>query len=233
MPALSNLRFSCRLVSTACVLAVALGAPAIATAQCPTNTVYCIGESCCEGEELFNSTESSAGPTHSVSVNASSASYDLTDGSLYAMAYVDDVYLHRSGAIAADEFELQGIPAAVLTVRLHLSYYCVTDPSGRIAWAEGYARLTGGGQTVDATSLGPGIAPFVELEVAAAEGEPFTVVYETRAKAWGFYPVASMTCQLEFVDVPAGGRVTSCNGFGSPPVPVEQTTWGAVKSLYR
>jgi hypothetical protein len=65
------------------------------------------------------------------------------------------------------------------------------------------------------------------------EGVPFQVTYETVAAGWGYYPVISMTCQLEFVDLPDGAEITSCNGYGTSLVPVEQTTWGAIKAQYQ
>jgi hypothetical protein len=50
---------------------------------------------------------------------------------------------------------------------------------------------------------------------------------------WGYYPTATMHCSLEFVDLPPGAEISSCNGYGSPGVAVEETTWGAIKALYR
>jgi hypothetical protein len=209
-----------------------LAVPVAAAALCPLNTVYCIGKSS-DGVEQFNQTETSTDPTHSVGVNASSASYDLVNGSLSAVVNVDDVYLHHSGATAVDVFELHNAAGALIKVRLTLSLFLITDPSGRMAWADGYAKLTIGGQSVDASSLGPNIDPFIELDVAVVEGEAFTITYETSARASGYYPSASMSCQLEFVGIPAGAWITSCNGFNSGTVPVEPRTWGRIKALYR
>jgi hypothetical protein len=155
------------------------------------------------------------------------------DGRLYALVNVDDVYRHRSRVIAVDRFELHNVPSAVVTVRLYLSLWWVADPSGRTAWAGGDAELTVGGQSVYTESTWSFIDPYIELEYTPFEGVPFEVAYETSAVAWGYYPSASMTCRLEFVDVPEGAEITSCNGYGSSLVPVERTTWGSVKALYR
>jgi hypothetical protein len=221
------------LLSMVSLVVLLLTLPVASTAQCPTNTVSCVGENCCGGEQLFNQTETSTGPTHSVSYNQSTATYDLTEGTLYAKAQVDDVYRHRSRATVADVFELHNVPAAMLKIRLNLLVFMVTDPSGRMAWVDGYARLTVGSLTAEAGTLGPHIDPFIELDVAVLEGVPFQVTYETVAAGWGYYPVISMTCQLEFVDLPDGAEITSCNGYGTSLVPVEQTTWGAIKAQYQ
>ncbi|MEJ2722658.1 MAG: hypothetical protein P8181_16190 [bacterium] len=149
---------------------VVLGLPVVAAAQCPTNTVSCVGVSL-EGDVEFDQTEMSTDPAHSVSYNLSSAAYDLPNGTLSAVVTVDDVYMHRSVVIADDVFELHGASSALLKVRLNLSLFWLADPSGRTAWAGGYARLTAGGQSVETSSFGPEIDPLIELEIAVAEGQ--------------------------------------------------------------
>jgi hypothetical protein len=213
--------------------AIVLAAPVLAASQCPENVVKCYGTTCCDGIVEFYVSETSRDPVCGVSSNGSSASYDLVNGTLSAVVNVDDVYRHRSEVVAADQFELHNAASAVLKIRLHLSFYWMADPSGRMAWADGAAQLTVGAQSAYAESLGPGIDPYIELDVEAYEGAPFTIVYETTAVASGYYPSGAMTCRLEFVDLPPGAEVTSCNGYGSSGVAVEETTWSSIKALYR
>lgn len=210
---------------------IILVAPILSGAQCPTSTVSVEGTS--GGEVVFYEQKTSEDPTNSVSFGSCSASYDLVEGTLDAVVYVYEANDHYSRAIAVDRFELHNVPSAVFKVRLYLSLFWQADPSSRMAWAGGWADLTVGSETVHESSYYMGIASYIELEVAAVEGEPFEITYETTAWGKGYYPIAMMSCRLEFIGLPPGAEITSCNGYGSVIVPAEHTTWGRVKALYR
>jgi hypothetical protein len=156
-------------------------------------------------------------------------------GRLIAQTYVNEANMQWSRAIAVDRFELHNVPAALLKIRLYISMFWQADPSSRMAWAGGFAKLSVGSGCYSAQveSYYQSIEPCVELEIPAVEGEPFELTYETYAWGHGYYPIATMSCRLEFVDLPAGAEITSCNGYGSTSVPIEQTTWGQLKALYR
>lgn len=215
------------------VAAALLVLPRRLAAQCPVNTVYVKGEECCGGAEVFFLTADSADPANGISYGSSSAAYNLVTGSLAASAHVDEAYDHTSGVGAADVFTMTGASAATVTIRLALGYAAVTDPSGRTAWAGGSARLEAGGQSVETSGTYPVVDESIELQIDVVGGVPFAVAYEIVATAWGYYPTIDMTGVLSFIDLPAGAQITSCNGYGSPDVPVETTTWGRIKSLYR
>jgi hypothetical protein len=232
MSARSRTHLARRLPVAAALIVLAVAQSTTTSAQCPSSTVACIGTSV-SGVEEFNKTEASADAANSVSVAASSAAYDLAIGAVSAIVNVDDVWRHRSTATAVDRFELQGVPSAAFKVRLHLSLLWVADPGLRQAWAGGDARLAVGDQTVQAGSFGPSMDAYIELDLSAKAGEPFTVTYEASAVASGYYPSCTLNGQLEFVGVPEGGVITSCNGFRSEAVSVEQSTWSRVKALYR
>jgi hypothetical protein len=205
--------------------------PAISTAQCPASTVTCEGTD--YGEVVFYESETSTAPTHTISYSNCSASYDLVEGTLNAVVYVHEANEHWSRAIAVDRFELHNVPAAMLKIRLYHSMFWQADPSSRMAWAGGVSKLTVGCCSAQVGSYMSFIEPYVELEVAALEGVPFELTYETYAWGEGYYPISTMFCRLKFVDLPPGAEITSCNGYGDPSVPIEQSTWGRIKSLYR
>jgi hypothetical protein len=217
------------LIVTLCMFVLAI--PFVASAQCPASTVSCEGTT--YGEVVFYESDTSADPQNNISYGRSTASYDLVKGRLFAEAYVYEANEHWSRAIAVDRFELHNAPAALLKIRLYISMFWLADPSSRMAWAGGLAKLTVGCCSAQVGSYYQAIEPYVELEIAAMEGEPFELTYETYAWGEGYYPIATMSCRLEFIDLPTGAEITSCNGYGSSIVPVEQTTWGQLKALYR
>jgi hypothetical protein len=50
----------------------------------------------------------------------------------------------------------------------------------------------------------------------------------------GDYAVSSSTLDFEFVDLPPGWGVVSCNGYHQDlPTPVVSRSWGSVKATYR
>ncbi|MCZ6617371.1 MAG: hypothetical protein O7E57_04505 [Gammaproteobacteria bacterium] len=73
----------------------------------------------------------------------------------------------------------------------------------------------------------------LELDVVVTSGSPFRVMY--RAWAFGGYDSGSssnISGTIDFVGLPPGVAVTSCNGFGQS-VPVSTATWGRIKALYQ
>jgi len=229
----SILRASCRILSILPLATCLLLIPIIATADCPTTTVMCKGTDP-GGVLVFYVYDESSGPQGEVAFTASSASYNLTEGKLTAVANVYEADTHVSRVVAADRFELHNVAGAFVTIRLNLSFTWVAD-NYRMAFAAAYARLEAQGQSVEAQSVGPspGLARFIELEVIALEGVPFEITYEAEASGWGYYPWSTVGAQLEFIGLPAGAYITSCNGFGTTPVSTEASTWGKVKALYR
>jgi hypothetical protein len=211
---------------------IVIAIPIFAIAQCPTSRVSCEGITV-GGIVEFYVEDTSTNPTSSVAFGRSTASYDLAKGRIVAETYVYEADRQTSRAIAVDRFVLHNVPAAMLKIRLYTSFFWLADPSGRMAWADGMAKLTVGCCSAQVYSFMSSIDSYVELEVAAIEGAPFELTYETAAFGDGYYPIATMHCRLEFIDLPAGAEITSCNGYGASNVPVEQTTWGQVKALYR
>lgn len=182
---------------------------------------------------VFDVHETSSSPSLRVSYGTSFASCNLVTGSLIAAANVREAEQHESGARAVDVFTMTGLPSATIKVRLSLAMDWVADPSGRMAWADGYARLEANGLSQDVYSVGPGIGPDPVLVFGVLEGQPFSVTYEIIAYGRGYYPTITLWGYLHFDDLPEGAEITSCNGYGSTIVPVEHTTWGGIKALYQ
>jgi hypothetical protein len=208
-----------------------LAVPILAGAQCPSSTVLCEGTS--SGEVVFHVSATTPDAVNSIAYGRSTASYDLAEGRLFAGAYVYEANEQWSRAIAVDRFELHNVSTALLRIRMYISMFWQADPSSRMAWAGGSAKLTVGCCTAMEGSDYQRIEPYVELEIVAVEGEPFELIYETCAWGEGYYPIATMSCRLEFLNLPLGAEITSCNGYGSTSVPVDHTTWGQLKALYR
>jgi hypothetical protein len=219
--------FGCFLLSAVGAV-VAVSAP---LAQCPESTVSCIAEN--PAVVVFSALETSDAPSARVAFQGSWASYDLVAGTISTMAFVDVASHNTSRALATDRFELRGGVAAAVTIRLRLYSDAVTDPSGRVAWIIGSARLTARDQTVTAETTTVGISPFIEISTYLIDGEPIEITYEAMAEGWGYGPSCLVSGQIEFIGLPEGAQIISCNGFNATPVPTRSVTWGAVKALYR
>ncbi len=225
-------RFCLRFLLCSLTMTGLAAAPA-AYAQCPQSTAFCEGRNA-SYDVIFLVSETSAAPANAVSYGKTSASYDLVNGALRAVAWVEEAWWHTSRAMAVDHFQLHGVPEAWVTIRLAISAEGVTDPSFRMAWIAGSASLVAGDQTATAQTPTPWFdVPSIEVNAHMVEGVPLEVTYEVSADGWGYYPTLTVNGQLGFIGLPDGGRITSCNGFDSSPLAVETRTWGAVKALYR
>jgi len=205
--------------------------PTAVSAECPVTTLTCTGTNP-GGVVVFAVSEELSDPSGIVVHGRSSASYDLVAGRLTAVAEVEEANTHISRVIANDRFYLHNIAEATFTIRLNLSFTWVAD-NYRMAFVAAYARLEAQGQSAEASTVGPGLDRFIEIEITASEGVPFAITYEAEASGWGYYPMARTGARLEFLDLPEGAEITSCNGFAETAVSVENSTWGSVKALYR
>ena len=80
----------------------------------------------------------------------------------------------------------------------------------------------------------PDLDETLDLDVMIAANTPFTVSYwlaitsTDTSIAW-----SHIDGQLLFLGLPQKARLTSCGGFSQGPVSIEDTAWGAVKSIYK
>lgn len=222
-----------RLVLAITPLITCLAITSIASAvECPVTTVSCSGTDA-NGYPVFSVSDEFTGPSGSVAYGQSSASFNLTQGRLSAIAKIYEADNQVSRVIASDRFYLHNAAEATFTIRLNLSWEYVADQY-RQAWAGAAARISAQGQSDEtATTATPVLDDYVEIEITAYEGVPFVVTYEAEANGRGYYPWSLVGATLEFIGLPDGAEITSCNGFSDTSVPVEETTWSAVKSRYR
>lgn len=214
---------------------ICLAAPAATPAQCPQSSVSCVGTYL--GNVVFDVSETSTSPTAAVTRGDASASYSLPDGVIRAVMWVDidDTFQQTSRATAVDRFEVHGAAVAWVTIRLNLDMIGSTDTARRLAGSDVTARITARDQTASVTTQSTTMpVPFIWISAYLVYGEPLEVTYEVIADGWGYEPMASIVCQLEFLGLPEGATITSCNGFTtSPTVSTEKTTWGGIKAMYR
>lgn len=205
--------------------------PNSVSAECPVTTLSCNGTDP-GGVVVFSVYEELSDPSGSVVHGRSSASYDLVAGRLTAVAEVEEANTHVSRVVASDRFYLHNVAEATFTIRLNLSFTWVAD-NYRMAFVAAYARLEAEGQLAEASTVGPGLDRFIEVEITASEGIPFVITCEAEASGWGYYPMARTGARLEFLGLPEGAEITSCNGFADTAVSAKTSTWGSVKALYR
>lgn len=211
----------------ACLLII----PVVAHAVCPVTTLTCYGSDV-YGDPAFNVSDESTGPSGSVAYGQSSASFDLVEGRLSAIAKIYEAHRQVSRVVASDRFYLHDVPQATFTIRLTVSWEYIAD-NYRQAWAGAASRVSAEGQSDEAATVGPAVDLDVEIEITAYEGVPFVVTYEAEANGWGYYPWSTVIARLHFVGLPEGATITSCNGYGETEVSVEESTWGRLKALYR
>jgi hypothetical protein len=220
------------ILTTAPLIACLSITPIAAAEECPATSVSCSGTDA-NGDPVFYVSDEFTGPSGSVSYGQSSASFDLVDGRLSAIAKIHEANAEVSRVVASDRFYLHNVAEATFTIRLDLSWEYVADQY-RQAWAGAAARLSAEGQSAETeTTLLPVLDDYIEIEITAYEGVPFVVTYEAEANGRGYYPWSLLAATLEFIGLPEGATITSCNGYGETSVSVEESTWGAVKSLYR
>jgi len=202
-------------------------------AECPQSSVSLIAKDNYNAV-LFQSTRESDASSDRVAygVGQTAASYNRLTRTIQSIAdvYIADGYREISDVVVHERFVLQGAASATVTIRLSLVEMPATDPGARTAWVSADALLAASGQVVNAHADNSShITPYIEIVTSMVEGVALDVTYQTTAQAWGNEPRVVLTGQLEFIGLPANAQVAPC----STTVPVRQSTWGAVKSLYR
>jgi hypothetical protein len=213
----------------ACIL------PAIASiahADCPESSVSVSGRAG-SGTVIFDESVTSDDAEAMVSRGKSLASYDLASGTMTATMWVDETFLHTSRATTVDRFTLYGAAAAIVTIKLHVHMNATTDPARRVAGTDVTIRIAARDQEDSVTSQNISLGGTILIQTYMLAGDPLEITCEAIAEGWGYEPSATVTCQLEFADIPDGAVITSCNGFTTNALPVRESTWGGVKALYR
>jgi hypothetical protein len=165
-----------------------------------------------------------------------SAGYDLGRGEV--RAHAQSFSTSGSEAGTSDEFVATG-PGTTFTIRARLSMTAVTErycsPHGHCG--DGFVRIVlreGPGNEASHQTYSTGSAS-IHVTIQGVVGVPFQVFASVLALAT-YFPggYASVTARLDFADLPAGFRITSCGGYGQDaPVAVSQSSWGRLKRAYR
>ena len=230
----SVLSFPVRRVAGASLWLVVVLAPGtFASSQCPQNSVTC--------SDVAYSTDPAFSRACAIGFNGhyTSAGYNIPAGTLSASDGGYNAAL-GAGAVMEDNYEILG-PAPgtplTLTARLHVtgSSSSFVYPFGCPAYASALLREGSSGGTGSGWGCYHGAPPIdatFTLPVAAVAGQAFLIHCEVYASG-GDNAGASMSGTLDFVDLPPGAGIISCNGYQQgTPLLVHPTTWGYVKTLY-
>lgn len=220
-------------------LAVLVVAPAlITTASGDTCPLSCVFDIC---STLPRNSHTRHQPTILGRDAEGTAEYDLVAGFVGAWINSGGDGSMNVAAQAADRFMLVGPPSPI-PVSFKASFHV----------AAGSASLHGGanGTIEDANgALLRTSAPYFDpacgcaryfvdqvllLSIQHPVGELFELTYAVGASASGVSETARATGTLSFTDLPPGHGIVSCQGFmAGAPVPVQRTSWGNLKVIYR
>jgi hypothetical protein len=209
-------------------LAAAAPSAARAAEPCPADTLTC---SCLMVGPAIVSTApgQSCGGDWKAGNACDGACYDLRLGLLQVVANRSLSCLDE--AAAHDVYTLAGVPPGaplVFFAQLHVMGMVSGSATARVVLAEGplngaAASYSAADSPVDDTILIP---------LYYGLGESFPLHLRLRAELGATPGMADLTASLEFLDLPEGARVESCQGY-TMPVPTVPSTWARVKSTYR
>lgn len=217
-----------------CVVAAALlVAPSPAHAQCPESFLVF---------PFSGSEQYTAAPTFDASgLDGSWArgNHELGNYSLHHSGFLSPTILR-----ASDRFDVTGVPLGTpvnLTMRLRIDGWAFTSGCGGSGCCGMLAAtVRAGPDTAQAGFLGQttnGRADFggtVELPITLIAGTPRDLEIEMYARrcAGGAHTVDA-TGFVTFEGTDINAVVVSCKGFGPAAVPVQQRSWGQIKTIYR
>ena len=105
--------------------------------------------------------------------------------------------------------------------------------SARLRLASGAVADEKRADSYDAPDCGPrAFDEILNLALAKLPGEEFPLSVQVSLNAGHTIPVQA-SGQIEFVGMPPGYTVQSCQGYAVLPVAAKPTTWGKLKRLYR
>ncbi|HKQ57878.1 MAG TPA: hypothetical protein VJY35_08405 [Candidatus Eisenbacteria bacterium] len=168
--------------------------------------------------------------------------YDLIRGVVFAAAGTVNQASSSVELGVRDEYTLTGPPAGTpFTIRARLGFSARADeectPHGHCDYGDARLLLREGASNEASFAIHGGTATDVrEVIVQGTVGAAFQLFISVYASAYSINSgaQANFTGQLEFLDIPSGARVTSCQGFvAEGPVAVRQSSWGRLKQVYR
>jgi hypothetical protein len=215
-----------RLLAIAMGVSLVVSAPAFA--DCPVNHIITGGD----GHGLQNDStnpENSYEGTPVVPGGPCVACYSWPNG--YFRVSGNSPTDWGAAVNATDHFQISG-PSSVtplsITARLRFTGSVSIYASGSV----GLGDLAGASNSVGVSG---GQSPSNQILVLPLEhlpNEPFDLVVDLSVGASYPYAAADLQAYLEFLDVPSGWSIVSCQGY-DVPVPARAQTWGSVKATYR
>jgi len=204
-------------------VALLLLCPLVARAQCPPDTVQCLGAPTVTSEPGY----SCIGPW-TADQPCFGACYDLPHGEI-AILGGGVIFPWTYSVATEDEYWIAG-PASSSPIscnaRLHSKITTQSGIDGHMTFGE-----IGGIEHFGGIGGGGSLEEYLYVPLHRLPGESFRIHAGISISSPGI-PSADIRARLEFVDVPAGWTIASCQGY-SLPTPTASSTWGQMKARYR
>ena len=168
------------------------------------------------------------------------AGYDLVRGQVRAGSAQVGYAVAIAGA--NDEYVATGLaPGAPFTIRARLNLNAVITrrctPHGHCDDAVVQATLREGLANEATVQVVGSIETSIYVTIQGTAGFAFPIFASVRTEATadeGLGSDGSASAFLDFVDLPAGVRITSCQGYvQDAPVAISRSSWGRLKQSYR
>lgn len=227
-------RAHCSLVCLALFVLPFLAGAALAAGPCPTNTLNFKGDGPFTSTAFAVDTTEAGYPDYHLAYDLRQGTIAMSQGGSLAQTYV----------LVADLYDVMGVPAGTpvsFTAQLAVEGMVWTSGCGG-SGCGGYVSIHLGadGAVSDTTysiSLFNGSQSFSDvrrLPVTIVAGSPLRIEFElSGGRVPGGSHSSSGDGVLEFVGLPAGAVISSCQGYGSQVVPTRHVSWGSVKTIYR
>lgn len=201
----------------------------------------------------FSLTDDIVGVTRAASLDSIFGDPSVSDGHEVAFDLVSGhlrlfsgAQIYSTFARMRDAYELTGVPAGTsltCTAELRVSGALLTSSScGTACGVRLFGTIRNGDfnnqyeASFDNVPL-RGLLGFdgvARLQITIAAAHPTTIEFELMARRGGAGGHAIVSeAQIDFIGLPPGVAVVSCQGYGRTQVPARQTSWGAIKCIYR
>jgi hypothetical protein len=174
---------------------------------------------------------------------SSRGAYDLRTG--HTLALVRQYTTYCASVTTDDVYTIHGVPSGTpVTFQARLviqgSNQSACTPHGNCASGSSTVTLreSPGLSTSQLVSCRPSCTQTIALTLTHSAGETFHLQTVIDAETGGYNDfqqkaTARAETQLQFIGLPPGVYVTSCQGYYWDITPVRRTSWGGLKTIYR
>jgi hypothetical protein len=217
-------------LAAAAVLA-AMHGTARAQTDCPMDTLWAQSKL-----QVFGALYTRAAKVDTTFLNGCGrgiAQYDFGAGTF--VSEIDFTCSGWTSITAWDEYTIAGLdPGTPVSFRVELEADAqMLMVPGMYPNINASARLSAGGATAAMSATTLPQHEVLALPLTQDAGTPFAVSIALRTSTNVSGGHTRVETALRFVGLPDGARVESCQGFHGMVVPSRQTTWGALKAIYR